>query len=591
MVANLVNAERLTKSYGTRILLDDVSLGIASGETIGIVGRNGDGKTTLLSLLTGQIAPDSGKVTHSSTLNLGILPQVDHADESLTIRDIICNSQPDHTWASDSYARSIVQRFLADLDIDAPSTMLSGGQLRRAHLVRLLINPFDLIVLDEPTNHLDVEAVSYLAEALGDLQRRKISILTVSHDRWFLDAICHQIWEVHDGTVDSYEGGYAAYTLAKAERARIAAANEARRQNLIRKELAWLRRGAPARTSKPKFRIEAANALIADIPDLRDSVELQRFSMTRLGKDVIDMMNLSFSYPQCSPLFHHVDWSIGPGDRIGLIGVNGSGKSTLFKLFTSDLSPTEGKIKIGTSVRMAYLSQYVDELDEDDRVLSSVNRLKQATRLATGREASAASLLEDFGFKGDLLVTQIKDLSGGERRRLQLLRLLMEEPNVLLLDEPTNDLDIEMLQVLEDYLDSWPGTLIVSSHDRYFLERVTDVQYAITDDGHWSLLPQGIDQYLDHRRQQRRDESLSPSTESKRPSDAAALRQIKKLLAKLENQIAKYDQRIAILHADMAESATDYERLNDLHSQLTDLTAQRDEAEEQWLSLAESYDF
>ena len=584
--ANLVNAEHLSKSYGTRILIDDVSLGLGAGDVIGVVGRNGDGKSTLLGMLTGSVEPDSGRVTRTGGVSIGVLAQAEALVDGQTVRDVALASAADHEWNADPRNRVIVAQFLPGIDLDAPMADLSGGERRRVGLVGLLTGHHDLLVLDEPTNHLDVEAVDALAKHLVELQARGTAMLVVSHDRWFLDAICTNIWEVHDAVVDAYEGGYAAYTLARAERARQAAANEARRQNLVRKELAWLRRGAPARTSKPKFRIEAANELIADVPEPRDRFALAQFSSARLGKDVIDLADVSMSVGDDRVLLDHLTWSIGPGDRIGLIGVNGAGKSTLLKLLAKELAPTAGTVKHGLTLRLAHLSQHVDELDDSEQVLASVNRLREETRLATGRDATAANLLEDFGFRGDRLVTRIGDLSGGERRRLQLLRLLIGEPNVLLLDEPTNDLDIDTLTVLEDYLDSWPGTLIVASHDRYFLERVCDVQYALRGDGTCVLLPGGVDQYLAERSEQQ--PAAKPTTAAAPTvSDAARTRAARKQVARLESQMAKLNDRIDAIHARMAAQAADYQALAELQTDLDALTSELAGLEEAWLEAAE----
>jgi len=453
-----------------------------------------------------------------------------------------------------------------------------------------MLGGHDLLVLDEPTNHLDVEAVSWLAAHLNDLQRTGTAMLIVSHDRWFLDAVCTRVWEVHDARVDAYDGGYAAYVLARAERGRQASANEARRQNLARKELAWLRRGAPARTSKPRFRIEAANALIADVPDPRDKLSLKQFSVTRLGKDVFDAERVDVTLPDGRVLFRDLTWSIGPGDRIGVVGVNGSGKSTLLRLLAHEQGPTRGRVKQGKTLRLAHLSQAVTELDDDERVLDSVNRLRRETKLATGEEASAAQLLEDFGFVGDRLVTRIGELSGGERRRLQFLRLLMHEPNVLLLDEPTNDLDIDTLTVVEDYLDTWPGTLLVVSHDRYFLERVCDVVYALMGDGTVVLLPGGIDAYLEHRRARaeasRQAAKAAPA--ASKVSTAGEQRAAKKEISRLESQLHRLTERIEKVHREMADAASDYPRLAALQATLSGLNDERDELELAWLDAAEA---
>lgn len=585
-MANLVNLESVSHAFGTRVLLDGVSLGIGAGEVVGVVGRNGDGKTTLLRILTGDLVPDSGRVTISNSASIGVLTQHQAGSPGETIRQVVLDGAADHVYAARADRREIVEALLAGVDLDRPIETLSGGERRRVGLVEVLLGDHDLIVLDEPTNHLDVEAIAFLASHLRSRTAAGLAMLVVSHDRWFLDAVCTRIWEVHDGVVDAYDGGYAAYVLARVERQRQAAASEARRRNLARKELAWLRRGAPARTSKPKFRIEAAEALISDVPPPRDRLALEKFATSRLGKDVFDLINVDYAVDG-RKLLNRLTWSIGPGDRIGLVGVNGAGKTTLLDLLAGLRSPQGGKIKRGITLRVGYLSQSVGELDDEDRVLQSVTRLKQATRLATGREVSAGNLLEEFGFTGDKLVARIGDLSGGERRRLQLLRLLLEEPNVLLLDEPTNDLDIDTLTVIEDYLDTWPGTLIVVSHDRYFLERVTDASWALLGDGSCVLLPGGVEEYL-ARRNGTKTPSPSPTPPAARPrSDAAAERARKKELARLESQLAKVDSEIERIHDAMAASATDFERLAVLDTDLRAARARKDELEDAWLLAAE----
>ena len=586
-VANLVNLESVSHAFGTRVLLDEVSLGVGAGEVIGVVGRNGDGKTTLLRVLTGDLAPDSGRVTISNSASIGVLTQHQAGSPGETIRQVVLDGAADHTYAARADRREIVEALLAGVDLDRPIETLSGGERRRVGLVEVLLGDHDLIVLDEPTNHLDVEAIAFLASHLRSRTAAGLAMLVVSHDRWFLDAVCTRIWEVHDGVVDAYDGGYAAYVLARVERQRQAAATEARRRNLARKELAWLRRGAPARTSKPKFRIEAAEALIGDVPPPRDRLALEKFATSRLGKDVFDLINVDYAVED-RRLLNRLTWSIGPGDRIGLVGVNGAGKTTLLDLLAGLKSPQGGKIKRGVTLRVGYLSQSVGELDDEDRVLQSVTRLKQATRLATGREASASNLLEEFGFTGDKLVAHIGDLSGGERRRLQFLRLLLEEPNVLLLDEPTNDLDIDTLTVIEDYLDTWPGTLVVVSHDRYFLERVTDASWALLGDGSCVLLPGGVEEYLERRRGTK-DTSPTPAPPAEdRPRSGAALeRARKKELARLESQLSKVESEIERIHDAMAASATDFERLAVLDTDLRAACTRKNELEEAWLLAAE----
>ena len=586
-MANLVNLESVSHAFGTRVLLDGVSLGVGAGEVIGVVGRNGDGKTTLLRVLTGDLVPDSGRVTISNSASIGVLTQHQAGSPGETIRQVVLDGAADHVYAARADRREIVEALLAGVDLDRPVETLSGGERRRVGLVEVLLGDHDLIVLDEPTNHLDVEAIAFLASHLRSRTAAGLAMLVVSHDRWFLDAVCTRIWEVHDGVVDAYDGGYAAYVLARVERQRQAAATEARRRNLARKELAWLRRGAPARTSKPKFRIEAAEALIGDVPPPRDRLALEKFATSRLGKDVFDLINVDYAVENRT-LLNRLTWSIGPGDRIGLVGVNGAGKTTLLDLLAGLRAPQGGKIKRGVTLRVGYLSQSVGELDDEDRVLQSVTRLKQATKLATGREASASNLLEEFGFTGDKLVARIGDLSGGERRRLQFLRLLLEEPNVLLLDEPTNDLDIDTLTVIEDYLDTWPGTLIVVSHDRYFLERVTDASWALLGDGSCVLLPGGVEEYLERRRGTKNTSPTpAPPAEDRPRSGAAVERARKKELARLESQLSKVESEIERIHDAMAASATDFERLAVLDTDLRAARARKDELEDAWLLAAE----
>ena len=586
-MANLVNLESVSHAFGTRVLLDGVSLGIGAGEVIGVVGRNGDGKTTPLRILTGDLVPDSGRVTISNSASVGVLSQHQAGSPGETIRQVVLDGAADHTYAARADRREIVEALLAGVDLERPIETLSGGERRRVGLVEVLLGDHDLIVLDEPTNHLDVEAIAFLAAHLRSRTAAGLAMLVVSHDRWFLDAVCTRIWEVHDGVVDAYDGGYAAYVLARVERQRQAAATEARRRNLARKELAWLRRGAPARTSKPKFRIEAAEALIGDVPPPRDRLALEKFATSRLGKDVFDLINVDYAVED-RRLLNRLTWSIGPGDRIGLVGVNGAGKTTLLDLLAGLRSPQSGKIKRGVTLRIGYLSQSVGELDDEDRVLQSVTRLKQATRLATGREVSAGNLLEEFGFTGDKLVARIGDLSGGERRRLQFLRLLLEEPNVLLLDEPTNDLDIDTLTVIEDYLDTWPGTLIVVSHDRYFLERVTDASWALLGDGSCVLLPGGVEEYLERRRGTKNTSPApAPPAEDRPRSGAAVERARKKELARLESQLSKVESEIERIHDAMAASATDFERLAVLDTDLRAACTRKNELEEAWLLAAE----
>jgi ABC transport system ATP-binding/permease protein len=581
-MANLINLERATIGYGTRTLLDGVSLGVNEGEAIGVVGRNGDGKTTLLQVLTATRTPDSGRVTHTSGLSVGYLHQADDFAADATVRDVIVHGRADHIWAAEAETRSVVENLLTEVSLDREVSNLSGGERRRVALAAVLLAGHDVLVLDEPTNHLDVEVIGWLANHLA-AQRRQ-ALVVVSHDRWFLDAVCTSTWEVHDGVVDAYEGGYAAYVLARAERTRVAAGTETRRRNLMRKELAWLRRGPPARTSKPKFRIQAANDLIANEPEPRDSLALQRFATARLGKDVFDLHRVVLELGD-KVLLDKLDWSIGPGVRIGLVGVNGTGKSSVLKLLVGELAPTSGTVKRGKTLKIGYLSQALAELDGTDRVLDAVENARRITELAGGREVSTATLLEDFGFTGDKLTTRLADLSGGERRRFQFLRLLLDEPNVLLLDEPTNDLDIDTLNVIEDYLDGWPGTLIVVTHDRYFLERVADVTYALPGGGRCVLLPGGIEQYLAERVVA--EETAAAPAGDRSETASARQRRTGKELSRIENQLTKLDQRIEKLHHTMADAAADHVRAGELNAELSELLARKEALEEEWLALAE----
>jgi ABC transport system ATP-binding/permease protein len=581
-MTNLINVERATVGYGTRTLLDAVGLGVDEGDAIGVVGRNGDGKTTLLQVLTGAREPDSGRVTHTSGLSVGYLRQSDDFTGA-TVRDVIVGGRPNHVWAAEADTRDVVSHLLSEVDLDADVARLSGGERRRVALAEVLLAGHDVLVLDEPTNHLDVEVIGWLAEHLN--APRPKALVVVSHDRWFLDAVCTRTWEVHGGGVDAYDGGYAAYVLARAERMRLAAGTEARRRNLMRKELAWLRRGPPARTSKPKFRIQAASELIANEPPPRDSLVLQRFATTRLGKDVFDLHRVRLEVAE-RLILDRVDWSIGPGARIGLVGVNGTGKTSVLRLLIGELQPAAGTIKRGSTLKIGYLSQALADLDGADRVLDAVENRRRVTELAGGREITADTLLKDFGFTGDKLTARVADLSGGERRRLQFLKVLLDEPNVLLLDEPTNDLDIDTLTVIEDYLDGWPGTLIVVTHDRYFLERVTDVTYALTGGGRCDLLPGGIEQYLAGRAAL---SNVVDRPELSRGTESASARERRagKEMARIEGQLAKLDDRIAALHESMAEAASDHVRLGELTAELNDLLANKDSLEEAWLSAAE----
>jgi ATP-binding cassette subfamily F protein uup len=555
------------------------------------VGRNGDGKSTLLRLIAGIEAPDAGLATRVGGLELAMIGQGDDLDGARTIREELVGGRADHEWAGDATFRGVLDGLLGGVAIsrfpeglDTGIGPLSGGERRRIALARLLLDGPDLLLLDEPTNHLDVEAVDWLARHLAS---RRGTLVVVTHDRWFLDAVCTATWEVADGVVHQYEGGYAAYVLARAERDRQAASRDARREQLLRKELAWLRRGPPARTAKPKFRIEAANALIADEPEVRDRVELLRFASARLGDKVLDAEDVSLAFGD-KALLRHATWRLGPGDRVGLVGVNGSGKTTLIRVLGGDLAPTSGRVEQGATVRVAHLSQDTAEIPGHERVLEALEEIKGEATLSDGVQITAGLLCDRFGFRGDRARTLVRDLSGGERRRLQLMRLLMAEPNVLLLDEPTNDLDIDTLTALEDLLDGWPGTLVVVSHDRYFVERVCDDVHALDEGGGIRHLPGGIAQYVEQRRAGR--EAARAGTGGDRPGTPAGarppggvLKQARKELQRVERALERLETREAALHEEMAAAASDHSRLRALQAELEALGTERDELESVWL--------
>ena len=573
---NLINLEDVTVAHGTKLLLDRVSLGVSEGDRIGVVGRNGGGKTTLLKTLVRTEDPHSGRVTHAGGLRVGVLTQDVQIDPRLTAHQAILGDTAEHTWAGDARVREVLDGLgLHTVGLDSVVGTMSGGERRRVALAALLIGEWDLLVLDEPTNHLDVEGVAWLA---AWLKGRRGAHLVVTHDRWFLDEVNETTWEVHDGIVDAYDGGYSSYVLARAERDRNASTAEQKRLQLVKKELAWLRRGPPARTSKPRFRIDAANALIADEPPARDDIALQRFATARLGKQVYDVEDVSLSYDG-RVLFDHVTWRVGPGDRIGIVGVNGAGKSTMLKMLVDEVHPDIGEVKVGQTVKAAYLSQEVAELDPALRVLEAVEQVAKQVDLG-GKPVGASSLCDRFGFTGNAQWTRVGDLSGGERRRLQLLRLLMGEPNVLLLDEPTNDLDIDTLNALEDVLDGWPGTLVVVSHDRYFLERTTTVTSSLMGDGTVKALPGGVDEYLAKRVRQ----APAEAPKSKGGGDSRAA---KKELSRVEREIGRLDQRGAKLHTAMAEQAADHEAVLALDEQLRAVQAEKAALEDSWLELSE----
>lgn len=610
-MAHLLGAEALHLEYPTRVVFDGVSLGVNEGDRIGIVGRNGDGKSSLMAMLAGRRAPDSGRVTVRGGVRIGVLDQADTLDDDETVGHAVVGDVPEHEWAGDARTRDVIAGLLADLPWEAKLATLSGGQRRRVALARLLRGDDDVLALDEPTNHLDVEAITWLAE---HLKRRWPAnaggLLVVTHDRWFLDEVCTVTWEVHDRTVDPFEGGYAAYILQRVERDRQAASIEARRQNLARKELAWLRRGAPARTSKPKFRIDAANALIADVPEIRDRIALQSLAVSRLGKDVVDLLDASVSYDGREVL-HPVEWRIAPGERTGILGVNGAGKSTLLGLVDGSVEPTAGRVKRGKTVQVATLTQRMDELEEhlDDPVRVVIGRLNTSYTFGSGskaQELSPGQLLERLGFQSAQLSTPVKDLSGGQRRRLQLLLILLDQPNVLILDEPTNDLDTDMLAAMEDLLDSWPGTLLVVSHDRYFLERVTDQQFAILG-GRLRHLPGGVDEYLRLRKLEQGGAGAaagagtaggataggiaagsSGAADGSPALTGAELRAAQKELAALERRLGKLQEQVDRAKTALADhDQSDYVGLGAEMERIGVLEAEMAEIELRWYELGE----
>ena len=616
-MAHLLGAEALHLEFPTKVVFDSVTLGLNDGDRVGVVGRNGDGKTSLLDMLAGRQQPDAGRVTVRGGVRVGVLDQGDTLDDALTVEQAVVGDTPEHVWAGDARVRDVIRGLLADIPWDSPVTVLSGGQRRRVALAALLAGEWEVLLLDEPTNHLDVEAITWLAEHLKRRWPANVGgLLVITHDRWFLDEVCTATWEVHDRIVEPFEGGYAAYILQRVERDRLAASAEAKRQNLARKELAWLRRGAPARTSKPKFHIDAANALIADVPEIRDKVSLQSLAVARLGKDVVDLLGASAGYDGTEVL-HQVEWRIAPGERTGILGVNGAGKSTLLGLITGAVTPTAGTVKRGKTVKIAALSQRLGDLEDhmNEPVRTIIGRLRTSYTIGTGakaQELTPSALLERLGFSAAQLSTPVRDLSGGQQRRLQLLLILLDQPNVLILDEPTNDMDTDMLAVIEDLLDSWPGTLIVVSHDRYFIERVTDQQYAIFG-GRLRHLPGGIDEYLRLRSAARSSAASPPAarppaalatgngSSAARTAPAApaasgsgfapgsaAERAAKKELDRLDRQIARAGEREAKLHAELAANAADYEKLTELGAQLAAVEAEKTDLEERWLEIAGS---
>jgi ATP-binding cassette subfamily F protein uup len=581
---NLVNIEEVSKAFDIRALLERVSLGVSEGDRIGIVGRNGSGKSTLMKIIAAVEKPDQGRVTKANSVKIGLLSQVDKADPNSTVGDVVIGDKAKHEWASDSGIREVFTGLFGGFDdhlFERKFATLSGGEKRRVGLAKLLIDDLDLILLDEPTNHLDVEGVAWLAEHLN--QRKNLAVLVITHDRWFLDAVTDRTWEVVAGKVEEYDGGYSAFVLAKAERSRQASAMDARRNNLIRKELAWLRRGAPARTTKPKFRVDAANVLIAEEPAPRDQGELLKFARNRLGNTVYEAHHAQIRAGD-KELIDDLYWNVGPGDRIGIVGVNGAGKTTLMRTLAGEIPPYAGKLVTGVTVKAAFLTQHLDELNPTWRVLEAVEKVASHIELGNGKSLSASQLCERLGFDKDSQWTPVGDLSGGEKRRLQLTRLLMDSPNVLLLDEPTNDFDIETLTELEDLLDSYGGTLIVISHDRYFLERVCDRFVGLLGDKELRDLPRGVDQYLEQRAQ-----SLQKPVEAskeKSQSSAAEVRQLKKDLVRIERQIQKAKEKITELESAQEGAAFDPTELIRISAELETQRAELNSREEEWLEIS-----
>ena len=584
MARNIINIEGVSKAFDIRPLLVDVSLGVSEGERIGIVGRNGGGKSTLVKVLAGVEPPDQGRVTRANWARLGMLAQVDTAEAGATVRDVVVGSKKTHEWASDSGVREIFAGLFGGYNselLDRPFGSLSGGEKRRVGIAKLLIEPLDIILLDEPTNHLDVEGVAWLSEHIR--KRRELAVVVITHDRWFLDEVSDTMWEVVDGKVEAYDGGYSAFVLSKAERSRQQAAEDARKNNLIRKELAWLRRGAPARTSKPKFRVDAANQLIASEPAPRNKAELLNFAANRLGNSVYEIHHARLAIGETT-LIDSLNWNIGPGDRIGIVGVNGSGKTTLMRTLAGQYRFAAGKIQTGVTVKAAFLSQHLQELDPSWRVLEAVEKVALHVELGGGREISASQLCERLGFDYEGQQRMVRDLSGGEKRRLQLTRLLMDSPNVLLLDEPTNDFDVETLTALEDLLDTYAGVLIVISHDRYFLERVCDRFVGLLGDQALRDLPRGVDQYLELRSSM--IEQSMRTAPKKTISDAAQVRLIKKEIAKLEKQIEKVQSEEKNLLSEQEAASFDHQKLIEIAEKLETIQSLRQKFEDEWLELS-----
>lgn len=591
-MAYLLGCENVHLEYPTARVFDSVSLGIDEGDRIGIVGGNGDGKSTLLALLEGSVEPNAGRVIRRGGTKVSILAQADALDPDVSVARAVVGDVPEYVWASDARIRNILNGLVADISWDSRVGQLSGGQRRRVDLARVLISDCDVLMLDEPTNHLDVHAIAWLADHLKRRWPKKSgALLVVTHDRWFLDEVCLSMWEVHHGQVDRFEGGYSAYVLQRVERAQAAQSAEEKRRNLMRKELAWLSRGAQARSTKPKFRVETARALIAEEPPLRNTVELKRTAISRLGKQVVDLVDVTQRFGE-KTVIEHLTWLIGPGDRLGILGVNGSGKTTLLKLIQGSLEPTAGHVKIGKSVRFAVLSQHLDELVEYGslRVREVLARYKTRYEV-DGKELTPAQLLERLGFKAAQLSTPVSDLSGGQKRRLQLMLILLDQPNVLILDEPDNDLDIDMLAVVESLLDTWPGTLLLISHDRHLMERVTDDQFALID-GRIRHVPGGVDEYLrlldEHADKTVEAESERPAETPRSGLSRADEYSMKKELASTERKLETLNKKADAVRLELAQADhSDYVALLEVQERLRSVEKQISDLEDVWMELSE----
>ena len=582
MAKNLINVEQVSKAFDINSLLTRVSIGISENDRIGIVGRNGGGKSTLVKILAGLIQPDSGKVSRSNSTIFGMLNQVDFLNPKTKVGEYVLEGVNEHEWARNSHTREILNGLFgleAKKMLNREFASLSGGEKRRASIAKLLIKPLNLILLDEPTNHLDVEGVAWLAKYLRE--RKNLAVVVITHDRWFLDEVSESMWEVIDGSVAEYDGGYSAYVLAKAERSRQSSVENSKRNNLIRKELAWLRRGAPARTTKPKFRVDAANELISNEPDPRNRSELLNFASNRLGNTVYEVHNGKLDVGDKN-LIEKLDWNIGPGERIALVGVNAAGKTTLMRALYGDHKFSAGKLVTGVTVKSAFLSQHLEELDPTFQVLEAVELIAHRVELGDGREMSASQLCERLGFDYAGQQTLVRDLSGGEKRRLQLTRLLMGSPNVLLLDEPTNDFDVETLTSLEDLLDSFAGTLVMISHDRYFLERTCDKFVGLLGNGTLRDLPRGIDEYLELRKAMVGNKP--PIQKSKSPSSVTEIQMLKKNIAKYEKQIQKLSQEEQELNSRLEVAVFDHEVLMELTSKIGKVQELKFSIEEEWIN-------